>query len=242
MFPSSLLDFEIRVLAFVYGNKAKLGGFSYSRILNSSGYGKLSKYEIAMHHKGRLMPISAPEILLGMDQYHTSADLWALGCLMASMLLRRDLFAGSNAKSTLDRIFKLCGSPRLSTWPMVDRLPGYDRNAKTYKNRMRKTLLERCPNLKEDALEVLESLLQLIPENRMSARNVLKLPFFARGHVESPHVDIEKYALLSPKFSQKNKYHVSIKGQPASCAVKQFKNSNHNGWEAPSAKKRRAEY
>jgi serine/threonine protein kinase len=48
----------------------------------------------------------APELLLGQPQYSTPVDVWALGCIIAEMLLKVPLFPGDSEIDQLFRIFR----------------------------------------------------------------------------------------------------------------------------------------
>lgn len=49
-----------------------------------------------------------PELLMGSSSYGCAVDMWAAGCVLAEMLLRRPWFPGSCDMDQLDRIFKVC--------------------------------------------------------------------------------------------------------------------------------------
>jgi serine/threonine protein kinase len=52
-----------------------------------------------------------PELLFGATSYGPAVDMWAAGCVLAELMLRRPWFAGSCDVDQLDRIFKVgrCG-------------------------------------------------------------------------------------------------------------------------------------
>ena len=43
-----------------------------------------------------MLPRRAPEIMLSGQDYNQSIDVWATGCILAEMLLRRPIFPGKN--------------------------------------------------------------------------------------------------------------------------------------------------
>eukprot|EP00927_Polykrikos_kofoidii_P076753 TRINITY_DN73792_c0_g1_i1.p1 TRINITY_DN73792_c0_g1~~TRINITY_DN73792_c0_g1_i1.p1 ORF type:complete len:435 (-),score=71.08 TRINITY_DN73792_c0_g1_i1:296-1501(-) len=65
----------------------------------------------------------APELLLGSKYPTTSIDTWALGCVLAEMVLRQPLFAGSNGLNQFVEIVKVIGTP--SVEELVAMNPGY---------------------------------------------------------------------------------------------------------------------
>jgi serine/threonine protein kinase len=52
----------------------------------------------------------APELLISQDTYDTAVDMWAAGCILAEVLLRRPLFTGKNAIDQLDTKIRVRGS------------------------------------------------------------------------------------------------------------------------------------
>jgi hypothetical protein len=48
-----------------------------------------------------------PELLFGATRYGPAVDMWAAGCVLAELMLRKPWFAGSCDMDQLDRIFKV---------------------------------------------------------------------------------------------------------------------------------------
>jgi serine/threonine protein kinase len=48
----------------------------------------------------------APELLLEIDVYGTSLDMWSVGCVFAELYLKNPLFVASTEKGMLNEIFK----------------------------------------------------------------------------------------------------------------------------------------
>lgn len=53
----------------------------------------------------------APEVLIGWPRYGAGVDIWALGCIIAELILRHPLFPGLNSLDQLESILKLLGKP-----------------------------------------------------------------------------------------------------------------------------------
>lgn len=56
----------------------------------------------------------APEVILSAENYGFGVDLWAAGCIMAEMVLRRPLFVGESTLDQLEKILSVVGMPRKS--------------------------------------------------------------------------------------------------------------------------------
>jgi len=177
----------------VFKNSVKLGGFHAMRKITNikpkDGEGPtIAAYEMTdserkEHCYGAWLYVTAPEVLLGETKYSWRADVWSAGCVALAILLEKIPFLqGPDLKVQLDLIYRLCGTPSMS-WEGAHKLPLYStfRPKFEYKRRLRKTLLEqrsKFPDFPEDAVEVLEAMLQLDPAKRSAAKKLLEMRYF----------------------------------------------------------------
>ncbi|GMF09950.1 unnamed protein product [Phytophthora lilii] len=177
----------------VFKNGIKLGGFHAMRkianIKPKDGEGSsIAAYEMTdgerkEHCYGAWLYVTAPEVLLGETKYTWRADVWSAGCVVLAILLEKVPFLqGQDLKVQLDLIYRLCGTPS-SSWEGAHKLPLYNtfRPKHEYKMRLRKTLLEqrsKFPDFPEDAIEVLEAMLQLDPSRRSTVKKLLDMRYF----------------------------------------------------------------
>lgn len=61
----------------------------------------------------------APELLFGARAYGPSIDIWAVGCIIAELLLRVPFLPGESDLDQLTKIFTTLGSPSEETWPVI---------------------------------------------------------------------------------------------------------------------------
>ncbi len=118
----------------------------------------------------------APDVLMGSRNYNTSIDIWSAGCIMAEMFTGRPLFPGSSNDDQLITIFKIMGTPTERTWPGVSQLPNYRHNFDLY---IPQDLGNVVPQVDKVGLNLLNSLLQMRPESRITARQALQHPWFS---------------------------------------------------------------
>ena len=117
----------------------------------------------------------APDVLLGSRTYNTSIDIWSAGCIMAEMYTGRPLFPGTTNEDQLQKIFRLMGTPSERSWPGIAQFPEYKANFHVYATQDLRLIF---PTMEQMALDLLNRMLQLRPEMRISAADALRHPWF----------------------------------------------------------------
>lgn len=117
----------------------------------------------------------APDVLLGSRTYNTSIDIWSAGCIMAEMYTGRPLFPGTTNEDQLQKIFRLMGTPSERTWPGISQLPEYKGNFPSYATQNLHLILPQVDSL---GMDLISKLLRLRPEDRLSAQEALRHPWF----------------------------------------------------------------
>lgn len=119
-----------------------------------------------------------PELLLGERNYGPAIDLWGSGCIMAEMWTRSPIMQGSTEQQQLTLITKLCGSMTPEVWPGVERLELY--NKMELPRNEKRRVKERLKTYVRDpyALDLLDRLLILNPDQRINTEKALDHDFF----------------------------------------------------------------
>ncbi|CAG9318449.1 unnamed protein product [Blepharisma stoltei] len=118
----------------------------------------------------------APEILLGAKQYSVPVDIWSVGCIFAEMVQKRPLFTGDSEIDQLFKIFKVLGTPTDQVFPGVTSFADFKPTFPKWRGESLRTLV---PNISEDGLDLLSSMICYDPSKRISAKNALKHPYFS---------------------------------------------------------------
>eukprot|EP00899_Mesostigma_viride_P008610 jgi/Mesvir1/17750/Mv12101-RA.1 len=152
----------------------KLGDFGLARIFGSPS-GKLTNTVFARQYR-------APELLFGCKHYGAGVDIWAAGCVLGELLLRRMLFNGSTDIEQLSKIFQVLGTPTDASWPGMRSLPDYLEYGASEGIPLRKLF----PMASDDCLDLLRSMLSFCPANRPTAEQCLRHRYFSTQPAPTP--------------------------------------------------------
>jgi len=117
----------------------------------------------------------APELLFGAKIYGVGVDIWAVGCILAELMLRVPFLQGETDLDQLAKIFQALGTPSEETWPGLTSLPDYIQ----FKHHPGTPIQDVFTAAGDDLLELLASLLNLCPLKRCDSTTALKMPYFS---------------------------------------------------------------
>ncbi|XP_030623029.1 mitogen-activated protein kinase 14A [Chanos chanos] len=135
----------------------------------------------------------APEVIFNWMHYNQTVDVWSAGCILAEMITGQVLFPGDDSIDQLKKILHLTGTPPSS---LVQKMQSKD--ARSYVQSLppqqKKDFSVVFSTMDANAVNLLESMLLLDPEARVTAKEGLSHPYLAEFHdpdseTESPPYD-----------------------------------------------------
>uniref|UniRef100_A0A9J8CTM5 mitogen-activated protein kinase n=1 Tax=Cyprinus carpio carpio TaxID=630221 RepID=A0A9J8CTM5_CYPCA len=114
----------------------------------------------------------APEIMLNWMHYNMTVDIWSVGCIMAELLTGRTLFPGTDHIDQLKLILMLVGTPEPELLMKIS---------------------SESVIFTKTSVDLLEKMLVLDTDKRITASQALAHPYFAQYHDPDDEPEAEPY-------------------------------------------------
>jgi len=121
----------------------------------------------------------APEIMLNWMHYNQTVDIWSVGCIFAECLTGRVLFPGTDHINQLNLIMELLGKPSDSLLQKISSEPArvYIKSLAPMKKKNFKDIFQGANPM---AIDLLEKMLELDSENRITGEGALSHPYLSQ--------------------------------------------------------------
>uniref|UniRef100_A0A0B7AIY3 mitogen-activated protein kinase n=1 Tax=Arion vulgaris TaxID=1028688 RepID=A0A0B7AIY3_9EUPU len=123
----------------------------------------------------------APEIILNWMHYNEKVDMWSVGCILGEMITRKPLFKGVDHIDQLNKILDLVGKPSDEFMKKIA-----SKDAQNYirslPKQKKKDYRKYFAGASELAIDLLEKMLDLDPDTRISVDEALRHPYIIQYH------------------------------------------------------------
>jgi casein kinase II subunit alpha len=161
---------------------------SKQRILRLIDWGLAEFYHKDQEYNVRVASryFKGPELLVDMQDYDYSLDLWSFGCMLAGLIFKKEpFFRGNDNKDQLVKIARVLGTDELDAW--IDKYgltiePTFRGSIGRHSRKpWKKFVTEENKMLADapDAIDLVDKLLRYDPAERLTARQAMEHPYFA---------------------------------------------------------------
>lgn len=171
-----------------------------SSVVKLTGFGFGSTQDVYKErNRNRIFKLwyKSPEVLMGKKAYGPEVDIWSVGCIVAELLAGAPLIRGSDEAEQLDKIFKTTGSPNESVWPTWRSLPNSDMVSNDIYSPSLAARLSRVSGLTDTCIQLIESMLALDPEKRITAEEALDHSWFREQPVPCFNLQLRQISPVS---------------------------------------------
>ncbi|KAM9506971.1 mitogen-activated protein kinase 14A isoform 1-T1 [Salvelinus alpinus] len=134
----------------------------------------------------------APEIMLNWMHYNMTVDIWSVGCIMAELLTGRTLFPGTDHIDQLKLIMLLVGMPEPELLMKIS-----SESARNYINSLpqmpKRNFSDVFIGANPQAVDLLEKMLVLDTDERITAAEALAHPYFSQYHDPDDEPEADPY-------------------------------------------------
>ncbi|XP_069545005.1 mitogen-activated protein kinase 14A isoform X1 [Brachyistius frenatus] len=134
----------------------------------------------------------APEIMLNWMHYNMTVDIWSVGCIMAELLTGRTLFPGTDHIDQLKLIMMLVGRPGPELLMKIS-----SDSARNYISSLpqmpKRNFADVFIGANPQAVDLLEKMLVLDTDKRITAAEALAHPYFSQYHDPDDEPEAEPY-------------------------------------------------
>ncbi|KAJ4724093.1 Kinase-like protein [Melia azedarach] len=170
----------------------------------------------------------APEVLLRSGVYGPEVDMWAVGAIMAEMMILYPLFPGKSSANQIGKICTIIGSPTEDSWGDGIRLA---QNLNwSFPQIIGINLSALIPRASGEAISLISWLCSWNPSNRPTAAEALRHPFFQSFYNYVPPA-LPNYYVESnfiPPVSVLTRRRVELEQQDSTCTCLKWELKRRN--------------
>ncbi|KAH8306138.1 hypothetical protein KR018_002368 [Drosophila ironensis] len=144
----------------------------------------------------------APELLFGCRRYSKAIDMWSVGCILAELISSRPLFQGRHLLDQIRCVINVMGNPSEEFIAGIH--PETRRDyVRSFPETERRDFRDIFPSASPSALDLLNKLLEMIPERRITVEEAMRHPYF-EGYRDPYFMDIDTAPTYDQNFEGNN--------------------------------------
>uniref|UniRef100_A0A7E4UNJ3 Protein kinase domain-containing protein n=1 Tax=Panagrellus redivivus TaxID=6233 RepID=A0A7E4UNJ3_PANRE len=89
----------------------RIADFGMAKLATTENFDEADEHCFYMTQHIATLPYRAPELLFVMPEHGTAVDMWAVGCILAEMILHRELFPGRSVSNQIKIVINNLGTP-----------------------------------------------------------------------------------------------------------------------------------
>jgi len=120
----------------------------------------------------------APECILTDGYYTYKMDMWGVGCVFFEIMSLYPLFPGTNELDQIEKIHNISGTPAPEVLAKMKRHSNQQHIDFNFPQKEGSGIEKLVPHVSQECCDLLNKLLAYNPDERISARQALKHPYF----------------------------------------------------------------
>ena len=136
---------------------------------------------------------SAPEIVLNYENYDYAIDMWSVGCILAELLLRKQLFKSTKYQHEILNIIDIIGFPSEEDLNQIPQ--NKELGMKQFQNLKEKKSIDWDTYFKDSnpmAIDLMKKMLEFNPKKRITCEEALKHPYLKDLHCPEDEPGFDK--------------------------------------------------
>ncbi|VDP18343.1 unnamed protein product [Onchocerca flexuosa] len=157
----------------------RIADFGMAKLAMKNQIEEVEEHSFYMTQHITTLPYRAPELLFVMPEHSTAVDLWAVACIFAEMIIRRELFPGRSVSGQIKIIVTMLGAPsgKILNQIQCERTRRLIENFGDHPVRPWSEIIRDKADSFE-TLDLIDKMARMDPEERIDVNEAIQHPYF----------------------------------------------------------------